>query len=228
MKLRKEYLLAGILMATGSFPVLANDAGDLLVRVRGLYISPNDDSTAVRAGGAAVAGSGVGVSDDAIPELDLTYMFTKHIGAELILGTSKHDVDPQGTALIGALGSGADIIEARVLPPTLTLQYHFFPEGDFRPYVGVGINYTLFYDEEATGGMAGSSVDLNNSWGLAGQIGFDYTIKNNWFFNFDFKYIDIDTTASFSNSSALGVPVDVDVEIDPIVVGAGIGYRFDF
>ncbi|RME34350.1 MAG: OmpW family protein [Gammaproteobacteria bacterium] len=227
MNLRKGNLLAGILMAATAAPAMANDAGDLLVRVRGLYISPNDDSTTVRAAGTPVAGSGVGVDEDVIPELDLTYMFTKHIGAELILGTSEHNVNPEGT-LPGVLGSSADIIDAKVLPPTLTLQYHFFPEGAFRPYVGVGINYTLFYDEEATGGMAGSSVDLNNSWGWAVQGGFDFTLKDNWFVNVDVKYIDIDTTASFSSSSPVGVPVAVDVDIDPIVVGAGIGYRFDF
>lgn len=126
------------------------DAGDWLVRVRGIVVSPNDDSGLVAVNGTDVAGSGVSVNDDVVPELDITYMLTQNWGLELILATSEHDATAQGTALAG-LGKVAN---ANVLPPTLTLQYHFNPAGGLRPYAGVGLNYTIFYDEKVTGGLA--------------------------------------------------------------------------
>ncbi len=207
-------------------PVMA-DAGDILVRVRALHINVDGDSSTVRAAGASVAGSGVGLDNDTIPELDITYMITRNIGAELILGWSSHNVDPQGT-LPGVIGGSADIIKAKALPPTLTLQYHFMPDAAFRPYLGAGINYTNFFDEEVSGALAaaGANVKLRNSWGYALQAGFDYTLKDDWFVNFDVKYVDIDTTASFSGTALGAVPLHVDVDVDPILIGIGIGKRF--
>lgn len=171
----------------------------------------------------AVGNTGVGVDEDTVPELDITYMITRNIGLELILATSNHNVTARGGPAISSLG---EVIDTNVLPPTLTLQYHFNPDGKIRPYAGIGINYTQFYDEKVRGPLdiAGSGVRLDSSWGLAAQLGVDYMLKDNWFINADIKYIKIDTKATFHDTAAGRVEVDVD--IDPIVMGLGFGKRF--
>lgn len=201
----------------------AADHDNWIVRVRGIHISPDDSSGDIAVNSTSVGGSGVGVDSDSVPELDVTYMITRNIGVELILATSTHTVRSRGT--LNPLGR---VINTDVLPPTITLQYHFNPKGKIRSYAGIGVNYTQFYHEDVEGPLdiAGSSVRLDSSWGLAAQLGVDYMLKNNWFLNADVKYIKIDTTAKFSNTPTSTDHVEVDVDIDPIVIGLGFGKRF--
>ncbi|MFK8068407.1 MAG: OmpW family protein [Gammaproteobacteria bacterium] len=240
MKLVKKVLVTGLLgvLSLLSFHSQAEGlkAGDWIVRGRIINVAPtvDTDEVEVPALGGFVAGSGVDVNNSTVPELDITYMLTSHWGLELILGTSQHDVSPEGAALIGALdglaplGTGSDdAIEAWALPPTLLLQYHFMPESKFRPYVGLGLNYTIFYDEQVKGPLdiPGADLNMDQSFGLAAQIGADYDIGDSgWFFNVDVKYVQMDTTAKFRNTPVGNVSVHVD--IDPIIFGIGIGKRF--
>lgn len=214
------------LACAGAVPAAhAYEAGDLLIRGRVIAVDPHKDSEAVKISGVGpIAGSGVGLDSDVTPELDFTFMLTPNWGLELILASSEHDV--QGTGSLAGLGK---LFDARTLPPTLTLQYHFNTNGTIRPYAGVGVNYTHFFNEDATssfktamGGKA--SVELEDSWGLAANVGVDYAINNDWFINADVKYIDMDTEAKIS-TAALG-RLTVDVDIDPWVYGIGIGRRF--
>ncbi len=104
-------------------PVLAYEAGDWLVRGRVIHIAPNDDSGSLTLGSIDTGLEGVKVDSDTVPELDITYMLSRHWGMELILGYSEHTV--KGRRNWSALG---DVIDTKVLPPTLTLQYHFLPD----------------------------------------------------------------------------------------------------
>ncbi len=221
----KRALPAAIALTLGltAMPATAYEAGDWIVRARLITVNPDEDSSAIASNGVDVAGSGVSVDNDLVPELDFTYMVDRHWGLELILGTSEHDINATGT-LAPALGQ---IGEAKVLPPTLTLQYHFLPSNNIRPYAGIGINYTHFYDERATGAIDGGNtkLDLDDSWGLAAQAGVDIDINKEWFINFDVKYIDISTEATFKNTNGLGT-VTADVDIDPWVFGVGVGTTF--
>lgn len=220
--MRKHFLLVIVLIATISsfvyIPVSLADAGDWLVRLRALHVSPNDDSGAV----STFPGSSVNVDPDTTIELDFTYFLTQNLGLELILGTSQHDLNGGGS--LAGLGNIAD---ARTLPPTVTLQYHFQPKNTVRPYIGVGINYTRFYDQQASSSLQNAlgptGVELDDSWGLSGQVGIDIAFKENWFINFDAKYIRIDTTATLNSG---GVIRKVDVDINPWFIGVGIGRRF--
>jgi outer membrane protein OmpA-like peptidoglycan-associated protein len=106
------------------------------------------------------------------------------------------------------------------LPPTLSLQYHFNPDGTFRPYLGAGINYTTFLNEDTKGALAGTDLELDDSWGAAGQIGADIGLNYNWFLNLAVRYIDIDSDAELDGGE-LG-----EIEIDPFIYQAQIGYRF--
>jgi len=219
----KPALAAATLLTLGltSFSAAAYEAGDWVVRGRIIHVDTNEDTSTIRVNGASVAGSGVDVTSDTVPELDITYMWTPHWGTELILGTTDHTVYGNGT-----LNSLGGIIGADVLPPTLTLQYHFKPNSNIRPYAGVGVNYTHFYNEKVTGGLdaPGAKVKMDSSWGLAFQAGVDVDINDDWFVNFDVKYIDIDTTAHFKNTTVGRAAVDVDLQ--PWVFGIGIGTTF--
>ncbi len=217
-----RHLLAALLTAgTAAIatPSLAADPGNWLVRGRVIHVTPNDRSGEV----TTLAGSGVGVGDDTTAELDITYMLRPNWGLELILGTTQHDLTGKGTiANLGKIGKTA------LLPPTLTLQYHFAPKADVRPYAGIGVNYSKFYNEKSTNsldtGLGGpTSINLDDSWGLAAQAGVDVGLKNDWFVNFDLKYIQIETKATLVTG---GTTRTVDVDINPWVFGIGIGKRF--
>ncbi|RQO71634.1 hypothetical protein DBR44_11640 [Aquitalea sp. FJL05] len=178
--------------------------GDILARFRVINVNPDvsADST--------LSAIHTDVKSDTVPELDFTYMITNNIGAELILGTSRHELTINGGTSLGKVS---------VLPPTLTLQYHFMPEATFRPYVGLGVNYTRFYSNGLN--VGGTAVDIDqNSWGLAAQVGADVAISKNLFINFDVKKIDIKTKARMGGSD-LGT-----LKINPWVYGIGIGTKF--
>ncbi len=173
------------------------------IRVRAIDVIPDVDSS-VNIGGEVDADNAV------VPELDISYFFTDHIAAELILATSKHDMDYTGNIDLG---------DAMILPPTLTLQYHFTPDQAFSPYVGAGINYSMFYNEDAAAGF--TDLEVDNGVGLALQAGFDYWLDEHWGLNADVKKIFLNVDATLNNGT-----IRADVDLDPWVVGAGVSYRF--
>ena len=202
------------------------EQGDWLVRGRGIVIHPNDDSGLISLGGSPATNTGVNVDTNVVPELDVTYMFHRNWGVEVIAGTSIHTVNSEGSGL--GLPNGFDLFDTWVLPPTVTLQYHFLPDSTIRPYVGVGANYTKFFAANATSALEKAlkgpvGVNLDSSWGWAVQGGVDISLKGNWFINLDLKYIDMSTTAYLK--TPIG-NLSVDVDVDPLVFGAGVGYRF--
>jgi len=223
--------LLAVCLSLSSTAIFALDAGNWLIRGRAISIRPAASSQDIFSDkiGGTVANTELDVDDSWSLDIDFTYMLTKNWGAELLLDTSsKHDIVGKGSTL-APLGT---IAETRVLPPALILQYHFLPNQKVRPYAGLGFNYTYFFDEKSTtsldnafnGGNTISNMKLDSSFGLVGQVGMDYDLGNNLFFNMDVKYMRIGTTATFS-SQALG-NVNTDVDINPWVFGIGIGKRF--
>lgn len=197
---------------------LASFAGEgVLFRGRIINVAPNDDSSQILNTGTEVT-----VDDAFVPEVDLTYMFSKNWGLEVIAATSPHDLSTEG----GSLG-GADAGEVWVLPPTFTLQYHWGWDTAIDFYAGVGLNYSIFYSYDLSDDLAGlgvTDIDFDNSFGFSGQIGADFKIGEKWVFNIDLKYIDINTDAELQ--TATGVLETLDVDINPFVSGIGVGYRF--
>ncbi len=232
-------LLAAALV-TGTPAALAEGSpADSKWRVRGRVIGiiPDDSSSNINLETATTSTpltAGVGADAAWVPELDVTYMITPHFGIEAIAGMANHDVEIDGSdPVLNGLGvpDGTKIFDVWVLPPTVTLQYHFRPAARFRPYAGVGVNYTAFLWNDATKNLERTlggpvDVDTSSSWGWAAQFGLDWDIGGNWFANIDVKYIDIDTTASLHPAALPGVGLRVNLDVDPWVVGAGIGYRF--
>lgn len=183
-----------------------------MIRGRALFVVPQE-SAKLKLGGAPIVGGDVDISNSVVPELDISYFFTKNIAVELILGVTPHNVKGSGTL------AGARIGSAWLLPPTLMLQYHFTDLGAFKPYVGVGVNYTVFFNEKAKGGF--TNFDLKDSFGLALQAGFDYMIDKHWGINFDVKKIFLEPKVKVNNGLITGK-----VKIDPWLIGAGVTYRF--
>ncbi len=174
------------------------EEGPWLVRARAVHLSPDN-------GGDI---NGLAINDKSLPEVDITYFFTRNIAAELILTyPQKQDVTL----------NGADIGSLKHLPPVLSAQYHFNPEGTVRPYVGLGVNYTRFSSVHILNGAG--KID-KSSWGLAYGAGLDFKLANNWFLNVDVKKVNIETDVSVSGSK-LGT-----FKVNPVLFGVGVGYRF--
>ncbi|HEX7115129.1 MAG TPA: OmpW family outer membrane protein [Steroidobacter sp.] len=154
----------------------------------------------------------VNVDSGAMLTFSGTYLVTPNWGVEVLAALPfSHDID---------LNGGGRVAETEHLPPTISLQYHFNPTGAMRPYIGAGLNYTLFFSEETTGALAGSKLELDPSFGLAAQVGLDVLLGSDWFVNVDVRWMDIDTDAKLDGSK-LGT-----VELDPLVYGLSVGRRF--
>ncbi len=181
-----------------------------MVRVRAVRIDTANKSDSIPALG--VPSDAIHVSDKTIPEVDISYFLAKNWAAELVLTyPQKHDVSVAGLGKIGTF---------KHLPPTLSLQYHFSPDSDFRPYVGAGVNFTNISDVHlAIPGVGTLNLD-RTSWGLAFGAGFDYKLSKNMYLNVDVKkvYIDADVTLGGAKVS--------NVQVDPILYGIGLGWRF--
>ncbi len=177
-----------------------------MVRLRATYLDMANKSDAIPALG--VPSDAITVNNKWIPELDVTYFFTRNIAAELVLTVpQKQDVYLNGNK-IGTF---------KHLPPTLLVQYHFLPEGTFRPYVGAGLNFTRIWGAD----IAGNTLQLDN-WSVAPalQIGMDYKLTKNWFLNADIKKVWL-----ASDVKAGGEKVSK-VNLDPWLFSMGVGYRF--
>ncbi|MEB2845595.1 outer membrane beta-barrel protein [Rhizobiales bacterium RZME27] len=182
------------------------------IRVRALGVITNDSGSIDQAPGV-----GLEYSDSVVPELDITYYFTENFAAELILGTTYAKIKTDG---LGDL----DVGKAWLLPPTLMLQYHFTDFGAFKPYVGAGVNYSLFYNQSDRAGFTG--LDVEDNFGAALQVGFDYMLDEHWGINFDVKKIFLETDWKVDNNALTNGPLSGKAKIDPWLIGAGVTYRF--
>jgi outer membrane protein len=196
-----------------------------MIRLRALGVLPDSGGSSVNVQGLPALSSpnsGLSISNTVVPELDISYFFTKNIAAELILGVTRHSISGTGSL------AGLNIGKSTLLPPTLTLQYHFTDFGAFKPYIGAGVNYTVFFNNSAANvaqnGLSVTSLNLSNRFGAAVQFGFDYMVDRHWGLNFDVKklYLEPNYTATVNNA----IPVSGRANIDPWLVGGGVTYRF--
>lgn len=221
MKFRSLWLACGAILFSPFLCAETGSADPWTVRFGIAHVRPNDDSGEV----SGISNSRVGVDQSTGIGLAISYRFHDHLGVELLASSPmKHDLE--GAGALDSLGRIGDV---KHLPPTLSLQYYFVDrKAQFNPYIGIGINYTVFFDEQASTSLESAlggktDVDLDNSVGLAGQAGFDWRLSEKWVVNAAVWYVDIDTTATLTTATARR---KVDVEIDPFVYMIGVGYRF--
>lgn len=207
-KMMKTLMLGSLILS----PILANaDMGskNMMVRMRAINVMPQEKGT------PSVVGGEVKLNNESVPELDISYFFNENFALELILATATHEAMAYKTSL-----NNLDLGDVSILPPTLLAQYHQ-QFGKFKPYLGAGINYTIFYGEDS--GVA-KKVTYEDAFGYAFQVGADYEIQDNVYLNFDVKKLFLSTDVNvetYSNGS-----VSAKVDVDPYIVGLGVGLRF--
>ncbi len=191
--------LASVVLSPAAY---AYEKGDWLLRAGVGHVSPKSD-----------AGVITSVDSSTALVINATYFISPDLAIELLAASPfSHDIN--------LASDGTKVGEAKQLPPTLSMQYHFNTNKKVRSYVGVGLNYTLFFDEKTTGPLAGIDLDLEPSIGLAAQLGADMDITESMHLNFDIRWMDIDTEAELDGVVLEGV------EIDPLVYSLAVGWRF--
>lgn len=209
----KKFAVALLALSCLSGVASAHEAGEFFVRAGSATVRPTEGSDNVLGMG------GFNVNNNTQLGVTLTYMATDNVGVELLAATPfRHRV---------GLGATGDIATVHHLPPTLMAQWYFGDaQSKVRPYIGAGINYTTFFNEDFndTGKAAGlSDLSLKDSWGAAGQIGLDYLINRDWLLNMSVWYMDIDTEVKFK---AGGEQQNINTRLDPWVFMFSAGYRF--
>jgi outer membrane protein len=193
--------LVTILAMTLSGTAAADENSNWILRVGAHHVSPKSDNHPV-----------VNVDAAQMLTFNLTRKLNERWAVELLAALPfKHDVN---------LNGGNKVADVKHLPPTLSMQYHFAPNAHVRPYVGAGLNATIFFSEHTSGALAGTELKLDTSFGPAAQLGVDIDLGNTWFLNLDARWMDIDTKATLDGAS-LGT-----VQIDPFALGISAGRRF--
>jgi outer membrane protein len=214
-------------LAGGSLAAQAYEKGDMIIRLGATMVDPDSDSDPINLPGVPTLKAEV--DDDTQLGIIPAWMITDKVGLELLAATPfEHDISVKGG------GISLDAGSTKHLPPTLSLQ--FYPLGGnsgWQPYVGVGVNWTYFFDESVDGELKGAlgdilgaqkaSLELSDSWGLSAQAGVDIPLGKQWGINLAVWYIDISTEAKLKTDVGT---VKFDVDIDPLVYNLGIFYRF--
>ena len=221
-----------LLSLTLAGPAIAHEAGQWIFRAGVGQVAPKSDnlSETVVDGGTTI---GLALEVDSGTSLTLsgTYMFTPNWAFDILAAWPfTHDVKAAVSIDDGVdqLSFSTKIAEVEHLPPTFSVQYHFMPDAEFQPYVGLGVNFTTFTSEKFTNivvegenlGTLGDSLSLDNSFGIATQLGADWMLNDNWLVNLDVRWISIE-----SDLTVDGLEIGT-VEIDPWVYSLNVGYRF--
>lgn len=235
IKMKKSLLALTVLSALSLSTIAADyQAGDIVVRGGITLVDPNSDKSSVVV--EALGGTTpltLSVDDNSQLGLNFLYFYDSNWAVEVLAATPfTHDVtihDPQGISegLFGANVDGATLGEVTHLPPTVSALYYFNTASKLKPYVGLGINYTIFFDEEFKStpeSLGFNNLELDGSFGLSAQIGADYILDDKWHINASARYIDINTEANFKIGSDTKGSADIDV--DPMVFSIMLGYKF--
>lgn len=186
-------------------------AGTVMLNVRATGVLPDAGDPITTLGGAST-GLKADVNNDVMPTVGLTYFFTDNVAVEVIAGTTQHTIRAQGP------GADIKVQKTWVLPPVVSLQYHFMPDQKVSPYVGAGVNYMIFYGEKDYNGFG---LKVDDGFGYSLQAGVDVAVRDRWTVNADVKKIFFETDAKDRFNG-----VKTKVNLDPWVVSGGFGYKF--
>ncbi|WP_137181356.1 OmpW family protein [Roseomonas sp. AR75] len=210
-----KMIAATLALAVAAAPALGQEvrgfrAGDFVLGAGLIGVLP-------MSGGSTSIGGTPNASDSITPQLDLTYYITPNVAVNVIAATSRHDVEVNNVPGAGTI----DLGRVWALPPTVTLQYHPLPASRISPYLGVGLNYTVFYGEGGSRSAGITSVDIENAWGWALNAGVDVEITPNWIGNVDVKKLYLSPDVRVNGGAVTG-----QADLNPWVIGAAVRYRF--
>ncbi|GAB1269509.1 outer membrane beta-barrel protein [Aurantivibrio infirmus] len=227
--LKTSVAALSLIISISSANVVAHEKGDLIVRAGIAKADPDSSSNNLFVQQiGSIPNTNVTVDANTQLGLTLTYMLTNHLGLELLASSPfKHTATLQGGSAL-ALPNSLDVADVKHLPPTLSLQYFPLASANrFQPYIGVGINYTIFFSEELNSqteaALGSGSVKLDNSLGLAFEIGADFQLSDSLSLNMSVWKADIDTTAKIDLD--VGLNLEADIDIDPMVYMIGLGLK---
>ncbi|WMJ70329.1 OmpW family outer membrane protein [Stenotrophomonas sp. 24(2023)] len=209
MRKTSPLILAGLAAALSlaAAPAMAQSKGDWTVSAGVHQVAPKSNNGTLANGTLKVD-----IDKDIKPTITGEYFIADNLGIEVLAALPfKHDINIAG---LGRVGS------TKHLPPVVSLQYHFNSKGKVSPFIGAGVNYTTFFSEKTDGALAGSKLQLKDSWGLAAHAGVDFKVSDKGALRVDLRWIDIDSTVKLDGQK-LGK-----VNIDPLAYG--VSYVFAF
>jgi len=209
------------LVAAG--PAHAQAAGQWLFKAGWNKITPQVDSGDLSA--PSPPGSKVDVKSASALILTGTYMITDNFSAEFLAGLPyKHDIVGDGAISgVGKIGS------VHQISPTLMAQWRFLePEAMFRPYVGLGVTYAVFYDTEGSGTLTAitnpggppTTISGDHAFGGTGELGMTFKVNEQWFIDAAVMKTYITTNTSLSTGQT------IEVKQNPVIFNISVGYRF--
>lgn len=226
--MKKTALALGLTAALFAGMANAHQAGDVILRVGGVFVSANSESDTTSNRNVPGLGNvdvNLDVGDNAQLGLTGTYMFTDNIGLELLAATPfSHKIKASAYAGGNELVNLGDTVKLKQLPPSLYLQYYFLDkDAGSRPYLGLGLNYTRFFNAKS---LRPEVTELNvkkHSFAPVVNAGIDIKLTDNVYWNTSMWYTQIKTKAKFK---ALDLDHEVKVKLDPFVFFTGLAYRF--
>lgn len=220
--MRKTLLATALLATAAATPsAFAHEAGDVIIRAGAIHLSTHESSSTVKIDGQRVPGAKAKLNNDTQLGLNFAYMVTDNIAVEL-LAASPFELTAKGK---GAL-AGEKLGKFKALPPTLSAVYYPMNKASaFQPYVGLGVNRTLFFNEKANKSGGYGAMRVKNTWGWAAQIGADYMLTDKLMLNGQVRYIDMSTKARVDAADGAAT-AKVKLNVKPVVYMVGLGYKF--
>lgn len=203
---------------------VAAKSGDVQVKILATLVAPDGKLKDVKLDAIGLpAGVQTKADDNVIPTIAIEYFVADHISIESIAGVTQHDVVGRGPL------AGAGLVsDAKIVPATLTLKYHFGKDGGIQPYIGAGPSYFIFIDEKPGAGavaLGATRQKMNDTLGLALQAGVDIPVNDKGL------SVTLDAKRYFLRPTARWFAGETEVlrtrhKLDPWVISAGVGYRF--
>jgi len=231
MKALRIVLAATALLSFVAAPLFAAEPGTWKLRAGVGTVAPESSNLTTDLGNDTLV---IDVDDGTALTLSATYMITEHWAFDILAASPfSHDINARVIASVdpGFSPNSFKVAETKHLPPTFSFQYHFIPDGTIQPFVGLGLNWTTFFDTKIDPALAAGGITdlkLDDSFGIAAQLGADWMLNDNWLINVDVRWINIETDAALSGPAfAPATSVDIGtVAIDPWVYAINVGYSF--
>jgi outer membrane protein len=223
MKNNFKLSLVALALVAGS-AAQAQSAGTWMARVGAIGLYPQVSSGDLSP--PAFPNTQTDVSSDWTLGGGVTYMITDNWSVDVPLALPfTHTLTGAGAiAGVGTIGT------TKALPITMWGQYRFGEaKSTFRPYLGAGLTYAYFYDENATstlnalsGGTPSNptTFSIQSKWAFGVQAGATYAFNERWFLDGMVGYTWLKNTTTLSTGQTQPMT------LNPVSVAISVGYKF--